>query len=69
MAHRTAAQLARRRQIEALIRVAAPALDVLLYARERVSRLAGRKQIDPEPPRRLGGRDGRAPIGPGRGAG
>jgi len=48
----TPAQRARVRRIEALIRVAAPALDLLLYAGDRVSRVAGRNQIDPDPPRR-----------------
>jgi hypothetical protein len=54
VAHRTAAQLARRRRIERLIGLAAPALDVLLFAGDRVSRVAGRNQVDPDPPRRLG---------------
>ena len=60
----TPAQRARVRRIEALIRVAAPALDLLLYAGDRVSRVAGRNQIDPEPPRRaVGARAARTPIG------
>ena len=63
MAHRTAAQLARRRRIERLIGVAAPFLDLLLFAGERVSRVAGRNQIDPDPPRRLGDSEHRVPIG------
>jgi hypothetical protein len=46
-------QRALRRRIESLIGVAAPFLDVLLYAGDRVSRVAGRDDIDPEPPRRL----------------
>jgi hypothetical protein len=54
VAHRSRAQLARRRRIETLIGVAAPLLDVVLYAGERVSRVAGRGDIDPEPPRRIG---------------
>ena len=54
MSHRTPGQLALRRRIESVIRLAAPALDVLLYAGDRVSRVAGRNQIDPDPPRRLG---------------
>jgi hypothetical protein len=52
-----------RRRIEALIRVAAPALDLLLFAGDRVSRVAGRNEIDPEPPRRLGDRSVRTPLG------
>ena len=63
MAHRTAAQLARRRRIERLIGLAAPALDVLLFAGDRVSRVAGRNQLDPEPPRRLGEPAARRRIG------
>jgi hypothetical protein len=41
------------RRFEALIRVAAPALDLVLFVGDRVSRVAGRNQIDPEPPRRI----------------
>ena len=51
------------RRIEALIGLAAPVLDVVLYAGERVSRVAGRNEIDPEPPRRLSGRDIRTRLG------
>ena len=51
----TPAQHLRVRRIEALIRVAAPALDLLLFAGDRVARVAGRNQIDPEPPRRVMG--------------
>ena len=52
-----------RRRVEALIRLAAPVLDGVLYAGEQVSRVAGRNQIDPDPPRRLGGRAARTPLG------
>jgi hypothetical protein len=52
VAHRTRSQLDRRRRIEALIRLAAPALDLLLFAGDRVSRVAGRNEIPPEPARR-----------------
>ena len=62
MAHRSARQLARRRQVERLIALAAPALDLLLYAGDRVSRVAGRNEIAPEPPR-LGRRSPRTPLG------
>ena len=48
----TPVQRARVRRVEALIRVAAPALDVLLFAGDRLSRVAGRNQIDPEPAHR-----------------
>ena len=68
MAHRTPGQLALRRRIESLIRLAAPALDLVLFAGEQVSRVAGRNQIDPEPPRRIGDPEARAtlPGPPGR---
>jgi hypothetical protein len=62
VAHRTPRQLARRRQLEGLIGLAAPALDLLLYAGDRVSRVAGRNEIAPEPPR-LGRRSARTPLG------
>jgi hypothetical protein len=52
MAVRSPSQLANRRRIESLIRLAAPALDLLLAAGDRVSRVAGRGEIDPEPSRR-----------------
>lgn len=67
MAHRTPGQLALQRRIERLIRLAAPALDLVLLAGEQVSRLAGRNQIDPEPPRRIGDRDGGAMLAEPRG--
>jgi hypothetical protein len=53
VAHRSPAQLELARRVEALIALAAPALDLLLFAGDRVSRIAGRNQIDPEPPKRL----------------
>ena len=62
MAHRTPAQLANRRRVERLIALAAPALDLLLFAGDRVSRVAGRNDVDPEPPR-LGRRNERTPLG------
>ena len=62
MAHRTPAQIARRRRVEGLIGLAAPVLDVVLFAGERVSRVAGRNDVDPEPPR-LGRRAARTPLG------
>jgi hypothetical protein len=63
VAHRTPRQLARRRQIEGLIGLAAPALDLLLFAGDRVSRVAGRNQEAPEPPRLRGRRGERTPLG------
>jgi hypothetical protein len=69
VAHRSPGQLALRRRIEALIRLAAPVLDVVLFAGERVSRVAGRGEIGPEPPRRIGGREARTSLaGPPDGA-
>jgi hypothetical protein len=47
VAHRTPGQLALRHRIESLIRLAAPALDLVLFAGERVSRVAGRNELDP----------------------
>jgi hypothetical protein len=52
VAHRTASQLANRRRVEALIRLLAPVLDAALYAGDRVSRIAGRNELPPEPARR-----------------
>jgi hypothetical protein len=52
VAPRTAAQLANRRRIEALIRLAAPTLDLVLYAGDKLSRIAGRSELVPEPARR-----------------
>ena len=62
MAYRTPGQLALQRRIEGLIRLAAPVLDVVLFAGEQVSRVAGRNEIDPDPPRRLGDRDIRTSL-------
>jgi hypothetical protein len=62
VAHRTPSQLALRRRVESVIRLAAPALDLLLFAGDRASRVAGRNEVDPEPPR-LGRRPVRTPIG------
>jgi hypothetical protein len=57
------------RRIERLIRLVAPVLDVVLFAGERVSRVAGRNEIDPDPPRRLGDRSARTSLaGPPDGA-
>ena len=58
----TPAQRARVRRIESVIRLAAPALDLLLFAGDRVSRVAGRNDVDPEPPR-IGRRPARTPLG------
>jgi hypothetical protein len=63
VAHRTPTQRAIQRRIEGLIALAAPVLDVVLFAGDRISRVAGRNQIDPDPPRRIGERGGRSSIG------
>ena len=65
MAVRSPNQLANRARIERLIRIAAPALDLVLAAGERVSRVAGRNQIDPEPSRRSLRAEARTPLGGG----
>ena len=53
MSHRTPGQRALRARIETLIGAVAPLLDVMLFVGDRASRVAGRNDIDPEPPRRL----------------
>jgi hypothetical protein len=65
MAVRSPRQLANRRRIESLIRLAAPALDLLLAAGDRVSRVAGRGEIEPEPSRRSLRAEVRTPLGGG----
>jgi hypothetical protein len=54
VAYRSANQLTRRRRIESLIRIAAPVLDTVLYVGDRASRVVGRNELGPEPPRRTG---------------
>jgi hypothetical protein len=54
VAYRSASQQANRRRIEALIKLAAPALDAVLYAGDRVSRVVGRNELGPDPVRRTG---------------
>jgi hypothetical protein len=49
VAVRTPDQLARRRRIEAAIRVAGPFLDLVLFAGGQLSRVAGRNELPPEP--------------------
>jgi hypothetical protein len=65
MAVRSASQLANRARVEALVRVAAPALDLLLAAGDRVSRVAGRGDVEPEPSRRRLRAEPRTPLGGG----
>ena len=62
MAHRTPSQRARRERLEGAIAVAAPFLDLVLFAGEQVSRVAGRNDVAPEPPR-IGRRRERTPLG------
>jgi hypothetical protein len=62
MAVRSPSQLANRARFEALLRLAAPALDLLLAAGDRVSRVAGRNEIEPEPSRRSLRAEVRAPL-------
>jgi hypothetical protein len=63
MAVRSPQQLATRRRIEQGIAIAAPFLDLVLAVGDRVSRVAGRDQIDPEPPRRRLNAASRTPLG------
>ena len=65
MAFRTPSQLVRRRRIEGALRLASPFLDLVLAAGDRVSRVAGRNEIDPEPPRRALPADARTSLGGG----
>jgi len=65
VAVRSARQLANRARIERLLRIAAPVLDLVLAAGERVSRVAGRNEIDPEPSRRSLRAEIRTPLGGG----
>jgi len=52
VAYRSASQRLRVQRLESLLRLAAPALDALLYVGDRASRVVGRNQLPPEPPRR-----------------
>jgi hypothetical protein len=54
VAYRSPQQRSRQRRIESLIRLAAPVLDVVLYAGDRASRIVGRNEIGPERPHRPG---------------
>jgi len=63
MAPPSPTQLAWRGRIEAALRVAAPALDLLLAAGDRLSRAVDREALDsPAPARRVGERS-ETPIG------
>ena len=65
MAQLTPDQLRTRQRVEGLIRLAAPALDLVLAVGDRISRVAGRNEIDPEPPRRSLRPEVRARLGGG----
>jgi hypothetical protein len=65
MAVRSPSQLANRARIESLLRIAAPALDLLLAAGDRVSRIGGGAQVEPEPSRRSLRAEVRTPLGGG----
>jgi hypothetical protein len=58
MPARTPAQHARRRRVEAWIRLAAPAMNLVLALGDRLSRVAGQGDVEPEPARHP-----RPPIG------
>ncbi len=62
MAVRSPRQLAWRRRGAAGERLAAPLLDVGLAVGDRVSRVAGRGQPEPEPPRRMTSPPERTPL-------
>ena len=51
MAVRNAQQLMWRRRVERGIRMVAPVLDAVLIVGDRISRIAGRNDFEPEPPR------------------
>jgi hypothetical protein len=65
VAVRSPSQLANRARIERLLGIAAPVLDLVLAAGDRVSRVAGRNEIDPEPSRRSLRAEVRTPLGGG----
>jgi hypothetical protein len=52
MAYRSPSQHLRVQRLESLIRLVAPVLDAVLYVGDKASRVAGRNELPPEPPRR-----------------
>jgi hypothetical protein len=52
VAYRSASQRLRVQRLESLLRLVAPGLDAVLYLGDKASRVAGRNQLPPEPPRR-----------------
>jgi hypothetical protein len=61
MAPLTPGQLQTRRRVERVIRVMAPALDLVLAAGERVSRIVERDDVEYYPPRVSSGSDSSLP--------
>jgi hypothetical protein len=62
----TPTQLAWRGRIEAVLRIAAPALDLVLAAGDRLSRVVERDELDAPPPARGSfSRPKRRAVGPG----
>ncbi|MGH3991947.1 MAG: hypothetical protein ACRDSN_05720 [Pseudonocardiaceae bacterium] len=57
MAPLTPSQLQTRRRVEGLIRLMAPALDLVLAAGDRVSRIVEREDVEYYPPRVARGSD------------
>jgi hypothetical protein len=65
----TPTQLAWRGRIEAVLRIAGPALDLLLLAGDRLSRTAAREQLVPPARRRtMASTPGARRVGPGTGS-
>jgi hypothetical protein len=62
MAALTRRRLLWRRRVEAGLHLVAPVLDLVLAAGDRVSRVAGRGEPEPEPPRRMPGAPERPPL-------
>ena len=61
MAALTPAQLRTRRRVESVIRLMAPALDLVLAAGDRVSRILEREDVEYYPPRVTRRREGSLP--------
>jgi hypothetical protein len=61
MAPLTPDQLRTRRRVESLIRLMAPALDLVLAAGDRVSRIVEREDVEYYPPRVTRGADSTLP--------
>ena len=61
MASLTPAQLQTRRRVERVIRLMAPALDLVLAAGDRISRVVERDDAEYYPPRVVRGRDSSLP--------